>query len=336
MDGLEEKTIKTSRGLTYRYYISSAVTESCSKPALMLHHGFPDTAHLWSRMLPYLARLTNRLLIPDLLGFGGTSKPSDPKLYAYNLMTKDLLDILDAEGIEKVVSMGHDHGSGSAARFYNHARDRTAGLILLNVAYQPPNSVRTFDLDAVNAVATKAFGYPVLEYWNFFTAPDAPRILEQNMDRYWDCAHAATFVNKKNLYCTVGAMRAYLTNHSVHRIEVKSYARDQKTKEAWVSRMQEGGFAAPLCWYISRVEGVQDESDKAIREENIKVNVPVLFIGCDEDAVCRKEMINGSQNAGLLPRLTVETLEGVGHWPMYECPERTADLVTNFINEQGL
>lgn len=119
MEGLEAKDVSVSRGFTYRYYISPQAASDDTRPPIVLHHGFPDTAGLWTRMLPFLSRLPNRLIIPDLLGYGGTSKPRDPKAYGYNMMTKDLLEILDAEGISKVISLGHDHGVGSASRFYN-------------------------------------------------------------------------------------------------------------------------------------------------------------------------------------------------------------------------
>ena len=67
-------------------------------------------------MLPMFTSLPNCCIIPDLLGFGGTSKPTDPQMYAYDLMAQDLVDILDHEGFDKVVSIGHVHGSGLAAR----------------------------------------------------------------------------------------------------------------------------------------------------------------------------------------------------------------------------
>ena len=334
MDALEERTMVVSRGLTYRYYVSRCATTSSSEPPLLLHHGFPDTAHLWSPVLPWLAALPNRCIIPDLLGFGGTSKPVDARMYAYHLMEQDLVEILDAEGVDKVVSIGHDHGSGSAARFYNHAPDRTAGLILLNVGYQPPNKEEEFDLDAVNAYATKAFGYPIFEYWNFLTAPDASVVLEDNLERLWDCAHAGTFEAKRNRYCVPGAMREYLTNHSIPRIETKPYASDAKLKKRWMAQFRDGGLRGPLCWYTSRTRNIQYNSDQKIRDSHVKVTVPTLFIGCDEDVVCRMEMINGPRDAGLLPDLTIETMKGMGHWPMYERPEQTAEIITRFLKHK--
>ena len=336
MDALEDKSLKVSRGLTYHYYISPTNDSNANKPPLMLHHGFPETAHLWTSLLPMLTTLPNRLMIPDLLGFGGTSKPADPKSYAFDLMTRDLLDILDAEGIRKVISVGHDHGSGSAAQFYNHAPDRTAALILLNVAYQVPNKDNAFDLAGINALGTALFGYPIFEYWNFLTAADAPAILEANLDRMWDCMHAGTFETKKSIYCVEDGMRRYLTDHSIPRIDTKPYAHNEVLKQRWVSQFREGGFSGPVCWYSSRTQGVQFESDKKIPDANLKVTVPTLFIGCELDTVCRMELIQLAKDAGMLPDLVIETMTGVGHWPMYEAPVRTADAMIKFVLDKDL
>jgi soluble epoxide hydrolase / lipid-phosphate phosphatase len=289
MDPLEEKTITVSRGLVYRYYVSSHGQSNI--PALPFCHGFPETAHLWRPLLPEISKLRNKLLIPDLLGFGGSDKPEDAAMYAYHLMAKDLAEICDAEAIDKVVAIGHDHGSGMAAPLYNHFPNRAAGLVLMNVAYQVPEQDRPFDLDAINSLATKAFGYPALAYWNFWTAPDAASILDANLERPFDCAHAGTFQFEKDLYCVDGAMREYMTNPSIPRISTKSYALDESLKTRWMSEFQAGGLRGPLCWYTSRVQNLQHLSDKQIFAANLVVNVPTLFIACDDDVVCRPEMV---------------------------------------------
>lgn len=288
-------------------------------------------------MVPFLSKLPNRLVIPDLLGYGGTSKPTDPKAFAYHLMTKDILDILDAEGISKVITLGHDHGVGSASRFYNHAPERTAAVILLNVAYRQPTKGQTFSLEANNAAFTEAFGYPAHEYWNFFTEPDAAEVMGSNLDRLWNFAHPATPEQMKQAMGVPGApRRMMLDSATIDDFPTKPHAKDEQLKSVWKQSLAQGGLQAPMQWYVAVTTGVQGESDSLVLDENIKVNVPMLFIGCDEDMVCRKEMIYGPRDAGLLPDLTIETIKGVGHWPMYEKPEYTAGLISKFIKAKGL
>lgn len=335
METLQAKQLTTSRGFKYQYYISPPTAANASSPAIVLHHGWPDSAHLWAKMVPFLSKLPNRLVIPDLLGYGGTDKPTDPKAYAYHLMNRDILDILDAEGIPKVITVGHDHGVGSASRFYLHSPERTSAMILLNVAYRPPAKDKPFSLEANNAAFTKAFGYPAHEYWNFFTEDDAADVMGSNLDRLWEFAHPATAEQMKQAMGVPGAPRRMMLADSID-FPTKPHAKDELLKAVWKNNLAQGGLKAPMQWYVAHTTGVQNASDKLIPDENMKVNVPFLFIGCTEDMVCRYEMIYPTRDAGLLPDSKIEVIEGVGHWPMYEKPEYTAGLIGKFIEEKGL
>jgi pimeloyl-ACP methyl ester carboxylesterase len=42
-------------------------------------------------------------------------------------MTKDLVDVMDTEKVDKMISIGHDWGSACAACLYNYYRDCIAG-----------------------------------------------------------------------------------------------------------------------------------------------------------------------------------------------------------------
>jgi len=48
------------------------------------------------------------LIVPDMLGYGGTSIPTDPTAYKHTLLAKDVLDILDAEKVQQAIVIGHD------------------------------------------------------------------------------------------------------------------------------------------------------------------------------------------------------------------------------------
>lgn len=46
--------------------------------------------------------------MPDLLGYGKTSRPTNVKLYTGKGMSENILEILGHERIERVVGVGHD------------------------------------------------------------------------------------------------------------------------------------------------------------------------------------------------------------------------------------
>ena len=105
MDASQYKDTTTSRGLKYHYYFSPAHP---SKQTLHFCHGFPATSPVWRRIATYFESCGYGVLVVDMLGYGETAKPTDPAAYVPSLISKDLIDVLDAEGLDKVIAIGHD------------------------------------------------------------------------------------------------------------------------------------------------------------------------------------------------------------------------------------
>ena len=106
MDRTSYKTVTTKRGFTYSYYAS--VPEGSTKPTLLFLHGFPSTSYDWRRQVEFFESKGFPVIVPDLLGYGGTDKPADAQFYKWGDMAGDVIDILDAEKVEKVIAIGHD------------------------------------------------------------------------------------------------------------------------------------------------------------------------------------------------------------------------------------
>jgi soluble epoxide hydrolase / lipid-phosphate phosphatase len=107
MEQLKRRTHTTSRSLQYTYYVSSPSKPSL--PTVLLLHGWPDDAHMWSDLISnHLLPAGYGVLAPDCLGYSGTSKPTTTSSYNSESMSADLCEILAAEHISKVISLGHD------------------------------------------------------------------------------------------------------------------------------------------------------------------------------------------------------------------------------------
>jgi len=105
MDSSLYKSVTTRRSLKYSYYFSAP---TAGKPVLLFVHGFPCTSYDWRYQVDFFKSSGYGLIVPDLLGYGGTDKPTDPAMYAQSLMSKDVIDILDAENVDKAIAIGHD------------------------------------------------------------------------------------------------------------------------------------------------------------------------------------------------------------------------------------
>lgn len=105
MDPAKYQDVKVTRGLTYHYYHSPAAPD---KPTLLFIHGFPSSSFDWHRQVAYFEPKGYGLIVPDTLGYGGTSKPQEPEAFRWKLQAQDLIDVLDAEKPATVIGIGHD------------------------------------------------------------------------------------------------------------------------------------------------------------------------------------------------------------------------------------
>ncbi|KIW04638.1 uncharacterized protein PV09_04384 [Verruconis gallopava] len=333
MEGFNEKTIKVSRGFTYRYYVSGGTQKvDPNLPSLLFCHGWPDDARLWEKMSVYLRELPFNLIIPDLLGYGGTDKPADPTQYRHDLVSKDLTEILDVEKVSKVIVVGHDWGAAVASRLLNYYPERVVGLILLNVAYLPPSKTK-FDLDSVNELTKGLFGYPIYQYWHFFTSPEAPALLKSKVDRLYSALHAQGESSMKDFFTNGNAFPEYL-NSSSPMPEVRAYAQDPAFRKYFIDRLGNDGFVGAQNYYVATKNNIQFECDSQIPEKNYYVKVPHLFIGCDGDAVCRPEMLEASRP--YLKDLEAAPIVHCAHWSPYEAPKEMTKPIVDWLERKFL
>ena len=77
---------------------------------VVLLHGAPDTGEMWRELVPELHAAGYRTIVPDLRGFGRSSKPSDVPSYQLMESVKDTKAILRAARIRKAHIVAHDWG----------------------------------------------------------------------------------------------------------------------------------------------------------------------------------------------------------------------------------
>jgi soluble epoxide hydrolase / lipid-phosphate phosphatase len=325
MDSLSKKTLQTSRHLTYTYYVSRAKGDL---PTLLLIHGWPDNHELWSDLITnHLLPAGYGVVAIDCLGYGGTSKPVDAKMYSWEGMTADLCDILDAEGLQKIVSLGHDWGSGLAQRLWLFHPERMNGLVLLNVPYIGPSS-EPFDLDKWQAMLTPMLGYFTSWYWYLFASPEGPEILSAHLDSLFDVLHGNGDSWMETL-CKKDGIKDFLLQDK--KQDVQPYATEDRRK-AFVERFKKDGFEAPLAWYRAMVSNVHYEEEKAFSAESYIVTVPTLYVGSSEDKVCLTAGIYPPKEQGLLPQLTIEELQAT-HWSILSKPKEMGEVITKWLKK---
>jgi pimeloyl-ACP methyl ester carboxylesterase len=106
----------------------AVVDEGAGDEVLLLIHGMAGSAQTWRAVLPQLAK-KYRVIAPDLLGHGQSSKPrTDYSLGAFAVGLRDLLDEL---GVESATVVGHSLGGGVAMQFLYQHPDYCRRLVLI-------------------------------------------------------------------------------------------------------------------------------------------------------------------------------------------------------------
>lgn len=167
MDRLNRKTLTTAANAMYTYWYASAVS---SRPTLLLLHGNPDPASLWSGLVhDYLLSYDYGVLAPDLIGFGDSDKPEGLQHCKASSDCSDLAAALDSEGLDKVIPVGHDFGALLASSNSTFHPDRITGLVTLGTAHIPP-SPYSFDFEQLRIMQEKYLGYCQSWYFPLFTS----------------------------------------------------------------------------------------------------------------------------------------------------------------------
>jgi pimeloyl-ACP methyl ester carboxylesterase len=100
-----------------------------SGPAVVLIHGYTDSARDWVPMLPYVSK-RYRLILVDIRGHGQSSKPEC--CYTRLDFAYDIKLLLDALGVQKADIVGHSLGSIIAQTFAEYWPEHTARVVLIS------------------------------------------------------------------------------------------------------------------------------------------------------------------------------------------------------------
>ncbi|KAI0060514.1 alpha/beta-hydrolase [Artomyces pyxidatus] len=303
MEASAFKKHTTTRGYTYNYYRKAA---EGSKPTLVFLHGFPSTSYDWRHQVAFFQARGYGLIVPDMLGYAGTDKPTDPGAYVGSGLAKDVVDILDAEYVVKAIVVGHDWGSRVASRLVDFYPERVAALAFVAVGYLQP------DHGVEYSKAAKQAGYELFGYWSFFSSEGADKLVESRFDSFF----GLLFPNPPSLWVEHmgprGACEAWI--RSDRRSPLPAYL-TEADKEYHREVLLEGGLAAPFCYYKVMTQGLEAADSKKIPRESAEVKQPFFFAACKQDAICLPSRGYNSIAASVRGPVTTHEFDA-DHWMM--------------------
>lgn len=98
--------------------------------SVMLLHGNNFAGFYFGNIADALRKEGFRVIVPDQMGYGRSSKPIIP--YSFNDFARYTHDLLESLNIQKIMVVGHSMGGMLAARFATQYPDMTERLVLYN------------------------------------------------------------------------------------------------------------------------------------------------------------------------------------------------------------
>ncbi|KAI0373441.1 alpha/beta-hydrolase [Pilatotrama ljubarskyi] len=331
MDPALYKDLRVSRGLTYHYFYAPA---SAGHPTLLFLHGFPSTSYDWHRQVEHFRPKGYGILVPDLLGAGGTSKPEDPDAFRFALIARDIVDILDAEGLEKVVGIAHDWGSILLSRLANLHEGRFYAFAWNVVAYNAPRH-EPVDIDALIAHMHAQTGNHRYGYWKLFNEDDAHVVCEQNLDSFLHLVYSKSPEVWLEWLTPAGKAREWLQENRTPGLP--SWL-SQEEYDHMREKLRAGGLKSYLNYYKTAVRSLNVQDDKSaschIPEAQWTIHKPVLFVAAKHDAVAPPAFGRANMEK-YAPHAKVVELE-TGHWVQLEATAQLNEVLEDWIKALDL
>jgi haloacetate dehalogenase len=214
-------------------------------PPLLLLHGHPQTHAIWHRVAPALAERFS-LVLPDLRGYGDSSKPPGGAAhasYSKRTMAADVLAVMQQLGHPRFAVLAHDRGARVAHRLAVDHPDAVRRLVLLDIA---PTL-------AMYEQTTETFARA---YWHWFfliqRAPTPERFIEADPRAY--------------VHDVMGSRRAGLAPF------------DPRALAEYERCAALPGAAHGLCEDYRAAAGIDLEHDRADRDGGRRVRQPLLVL----------------------------------------------------------
>jgi len=111
-------------------YMDIASQGTPNGKTVMLFHGMNFAGFYWGGPIDALRKAGFRVVVPDQIGFGRSSKPIIP--YNFHDMARNSKLLLDHLKIDKTMVVGHSMGGMLAARFATQYPDTTERVVIYN------------------------------------------------------------------------------------------------------------------------------------------------------------------------------------------------------------
>ncbi|MFN2145757.1 MAG: alpha/beta fold hydrolase [Anaerolineales bacterium] len=221
---------------------------------VILLHGFPEFWYGWRNQIPALASAGYRVWAPDQRGYNLSAKPKGLAAYSLDQLSRDVIGLIDAAGVEKAVIVGHDWGAAVAWWTAQNFPERISRMMVMNV---PHGAVMQQHLRSSFAQLRKSW------YMFFFQLPWLPEMASRANN--WKMSAEALVGTSRTGTFTPDDLAQY--------------------KQAWA---QPGAYTTMINWYRAMLRRPPNSI------KGPRIQVPTLLIWGAQDRFLGREMAQPS------------------------------------------
>ncbi|MBI3633327.1 MAG: alpha/beta hydrolase [Candidatus Vogelbacteria bacterium] len=133
----KKKLIRSRDGTEIYYEVYGE--HSAGKPVLFFVHGVGGDLDAWQYVKNFLLAKKYSAVAMDIRGHGHSGHPRKPEAYKLERFVEDVIEVFDAEQLDKVILIGHSLGAVLTTHITLAHQKRVEKLILIAGSYLPPS-----------------------------------------------------------------------------------------------------------------------------------------------------------------------------------------------------
>ncbi len=265
-----------------------------SGPPILMVHGQPTWSYLYRKMIPPLVAAGYRCVVPDLMGFGLSDKPTEESAYSLQRHVELITGLVEKLKLQDITIVGQDWGGPIGLRYAIEHQYNIRALVILNTLVRtPPSDLRTMHMRIM---------FKMLFQSGAFTS-----FLIRRLDLFRGMVYRIGF--KRSLDPQV--MKQYRTPHptAASRAGVTAFP-----------KMLPLSATHPNAQYINEIE-----------ETLATWDVPVQVMFSDKDMFFKVE--EGQRIASMVPNGRFQVVRNAGHYLQEDAGEEIAERMVTFLRD---
>ena len=294
--------------------------------AIILVHGWPESWYSWRKQIIFFASLGYRMIVPDVRGYGGSSKPDQVSDYTMKKLIQDLLDLNNHVcGTEKKpILIGHDWGAPIVWNTAALYPERIKGVAGLSVPFSPRGKISSLAL--WKSLYKNRFFYQLYFQRIGIAEKELDYDITTSLKKIYFSgsgeAPSDVFASYKN---SKGDMLSGLPEPTCLPDWLQ-----EKDLEYYVSQFKKDGFKPS----IQRYRAQEIDWIELTELSRARITIPSCFIAGEKDNVLKfvpgVDLVEKMKNH--MDDLKIcKIIDNVGHWVQQEAADEVNSILSRFF-----